>query len=181
MKPIKISYNRYAHNQYKTDLRRLERLLNDFFAIADKYVKTEDKNSYKGNLYKTFLTNVEEKYRVNFPIISVEKMCDFLEIPLHQLSKISNDVKAVDVEIDYNTLKAQEPDFSVYATTKDEIEKVHELQPLLKELNKLILSGVRVYPMDICRGLGGRISYDTSENTFIPSTNYILHSHRILG
>jgi hypothetical protein len=41
-----------------------------------------------------------------------------LEIPLHQLSKISNDVKAVDVEIDYNTLKAKEPDFWVYATTK---------------------------------------------------------------
>jgi hypothetical protein len=34
MKPIKISYNRYAHNQYKTDLRRLERLLNDFFRYS---------------------------------------------------------------------------------------------------------------------------------------------------
>jgi len=181
MKPIKISYDKYSHNQYKADLRRVERLLNDFFAIADKYIKTEDKNAYKGNLYKTFLTNVEAKYRVNFPIISVEKMCDFLEIPAHQLSKISTDVKAVNIEIDYNTLKAKEPDFSIYATTKDEIEKVMQLQPILKELNNLLCSGKRVYPMDICRGLNNTIAYDTTENTFCPSVNYILHSHRILG
>lgn len=176
MKPIKIGDNTHARNEFKNDLRRITRYLNDFFAIANKYVKTEDRNDYKGNLYKAFLDKLEAQYRQNFPIISVEKIAEFLEIELHTLRKISSDVAAIKLEIDYNTHEAPEPDFSIYATTKEELEKVKELEPICAVLNQFILSGKRVYPFDIIRGFGNTLQYE--EGAFKPSVNYVLHSHR---
>lgn len=176
MKPIKIGENTHGKNEFKNDLRRVTRLLNDFFEIADKYVKTDNKNEYKGNLYKTFLNKLEAQYRPNFPIISVEKIAEFLEIELHTLRKISADISAINLEIDYNTHEAPEKDFSLYATTKEEIEKVKELEPLIAVLNQYLKSGKRVYPFDIIRGTGQVLSFE--EGLFKPSVNYILHSHR---
>lgn len=176
MKPIKIGEDTHGKNEFKNDLRRVTRLLNDFFEIADKYVKTENKNDYKPNLYKTFLDKLEVQYRPNFPIISVEKIAEFLEIELHTLRKISADISAINLEIDYNTHEAPEKDFSLYATTKEEIEKCKELEPLIAVLNQYLKSGKRVYPFDIIRGTGHVLSYDGE--VFKPSVNYILHSHR---
>jgi len=176
MKPVKLGEDTHAKNEFKNDLRRVRRLLSDFFEIADKYVKTENKNDFKPNLYKSFLDKIEAQYRQNFPIISVEKICEFLEIELHALRKISADISTINIEIDYNTLEATERDFSLYATTPQQIEKCKEIEPLVAVLNQYLKSGKRVYPFDIIRGTGHVLSYDGEE--FKPSVNYILHSHR---
>jgi hypothetical protein len=176
MKPIKLGEDTYAKNQYKNDLRRITKHISDFFQIADKYVKTDNKNDLKPNLYKSFLDKIEAQYRPNFPIISVEKICEFLEIELHALRKISADVSALNIDIDYNTFEALEPDFSIYATTKEEIEKCKELEPLCAVLNQYLKSSKTIYPFDIIRGTGQVLSYDGE--VFKPSVTYILHSHR---
>jgi len=120
-KPIVIGYDESSKKRFEANLTALSVHLKDFFTECEKYVQIEDKNVYKGNLLNSFISDFSKKYKTQFSeLLTIDKILELSNVDTHKLRFLESKIKEINIEIDYNTHKAETPDFSIKTNSIEE-------------------------------------------------------------
>lgn len=179
-KPIKIGHQTEWETNHKNNLNALRNHINAFFNEVSKTIEVDDKNAYKGNFINKFLSDFEAKYKSSFPpVMTLEKIVQMCEVNLPLLKKIVNDIEAVGIDIDLNTLDEIEPiDFAVY-TESEEQEKLYKYAVgICEAIYPTDRPNLHFFNADLVRSFAGLFVYDFTKQQIVPNVLMIKNQLR---
>jgi len=180
-KPIVIGYDESSKKRFEANLTALSVHLKDFFTKCEKYVQIEDKNTYKGNLLQSFISDFSDKYQSEFSqLLSIEKMLELSDVPVDKLRFLAAKINEIDIDLDFNTHEASTPDFSIKTESIEEnllwnyangISKaIHENRPTNLSLT--------FFNADLQRAFCGLMIYDFSSQKLVPNVSWIKGAYK---
>jgi hypothetical protein len=179
-KPIKIGHQSEWETNHKNNLNALRNHVTTFFNEVSKTIEVEDKNAYKGNFIDKFLIEFEAKYKGSFPpVMSLEKIIQMSDVNLPLLKKIVNDIEAVGIDVDLNTLDEIEPiDFGVY-TESEEQEKLYKYAVgICEAIYTNDRPNMHFFNADLVRSFAGLFVYDFTKQQIVPNVLMIKNQLR---
>jgi hypothetical protein len=179
-KPIKIGHQTEWETNHKNNLTALKSHINAFFNEVSKTIEVEDKNAYKGNFINKFLIDFEAKYKSSFPsVMSLEKIVQMCEVNLPLLKKIVNDIEAVGIDVDLNTMQELNPiDFGVY-TESEEQEKLYKYAVgICEAIYTNDRPNLHFFNADLVRSFAGLFVYDFTKQQIVPNVLMIKNQMR---
>jgi hypothetical protein len=170
-KPIQIGKQIEWETSHNNDLNTLRTHLNAFFDEVAKYVDVTDKNAYKGKFISTFLTEFETKYKASYPpLMTLEKILMVSDVNVSKLKKIVNDIEAVDIDIDFNTMEETNPiDFAVYTENEAQNQLFQYAQNICDAIYTTDRPNIHFWNADLVRSFGGLMVYDFSKQQIVPN------------
>ena len=178
-KPIVIGYNASAESNYKANLSTKIDRLTQFFEECDKYVTIEDKNAYKPNLYNSFVNDFSKKYKKQFSeLLTIEKILEISDVPVDKLRFLAAKINEIDIDLDFNTHKAETPDFSIKTNSIEENLLWNYANNLSKAIHDNLPNGITFFYSDLQRGFANVLLYDFSTQRLVPNVSYIKGGYR---
>ena len=177
-KPIAIGTDESEETRFKSNLRLKKRLINELYNYCSTFVEIEDKSILQANYYDKFILDFLDKYKNEFPPISVDKMLEQMEVNIRQIDNLCQQIEAIKIDLDTN-LEAPIPDFNIYTESENQNKLFHTLQRLSKDLNSLKADfGIRLIGNGIVQGTSQALIYDWSKQQMKPNTRKILGNER---
>jgi hypothetical protein len=178
-KPIVIGYDESSKKRFEANLTALSVHLKDFFTECEKYVQIEDKNVYKGNLLNSFISDFSKKYKTQFSeLLTIDKILELSNVDTHKLRFLESKIKEINIEIDYNTHKAETPDFSIKTNSIEENLLWNYANNLSKAIHENMPNGITFFYSDLQRGFANVLLYDFSTQRLVPNVSYIKGGYR---
>jgi hypothetical protein len=179
-KPIQIGYQKEYEANHKNNLTALRNHVTAFFNEVSKTVEVADKNAYKGKFISTFLTEFETKYKSSFPpVMSLEKIIQMSDVNVSKLKKIVNDIEAVGIDIDLNTLQEIEPiEFRVYTENEEQNKLFQYAQTICEAMYTNDRPNIHFWNADLVRSFGGLMVYDFGKQQIVPNVLMIKNQMR---
>lgn len=179
-KPIQIGYQKEYEANHKNNLTALRNHVTAFFNEVSKTVEVADKNAYKGKFISTFLTEFETKYKSSFPpVMSLEKIIQMSDVNVTKLKKIVNDIEAVGIDIDLNTLQEIEPiEFGVYTESEEQNKLFQYAQTICEAIYTPERPNIHFWNADLVRSFGGLMVYDFGKQQIVPNVLMIKNQMR---
>jgi hypothetical protein len=172
--PIKIGFNEGERAKFETDLINIKNLLNDFFSECEKYIEIKDKNKYKGSLFNSFVNDFSNKYKSKFPeILTIDKILELSNVNTDKLKFLSSKIQELKLNIDYNSLEMETPDFCIYTSNLEENLLFQYAQGISKAIHENKPSHLSFFNADLQRGFTGLLLYDFSTQKLIPNIGFI--------
>ena len=177
--PIVIGYDESSKKRFEANLTALSVHLKDFFTECEKYVQIEDKNVYKGNLLNSFISDFSKKYKTQFSeLLTIDKILELSNVDTHKLRFLESKIKEINIEIDYNTHKAETPDFSIKTNSIEENLLWNYANNLSKAIHENMPNGITFFYSDLQRGFANVLLYDFSTQRLVPNVSYIKGQYR---
>jgi hypothetical protein len=166
--PIVVGYD-YATEQIDTTLfKDKTRAFNELSNEIDKFIKIEDKNLFKGNLYELFINLFYDKNKLNFPPdVPLNIMLKMLEVNLNKIQNLIAEFNAIDLDIDLNNLEQPKKDYSIYTENESQNKLAIYLNRILSGITELKKIDKQVYPQNIVQGLNGLVVFNHESNALI--------------
>lgn len=172
--PITIGFDEAGRQKFQSDLKVLIAYLSDFFNECSKYVQIKDKNAYKGDLLNSFISDFSDKYKTQFSeLLTIEKILELSNVNTHKLRFLEMKIKEFDLEIDYNTLKAIPPDFSIKTKSIQENLLYQYSLNICKAIHENKPNDITLFYSDLVRGFVNVLSYDFELQKLVPNISYI--------
>ena len=170
-KPIQIGYQIEWETNHNNDLNTLRTHLNAFFNEVAKYIEVTDKNAYKGKFITTFLAEFEKKYKASYPpLMTLEKILMVSDVNVPKLKKIVNDIEAIGIDIDFNTMQETNPiDFAVYTENEEQNKMFQYAQNICDAIYTTDRPNIHFWNADLVRSFGGLMVYDFSKQQIAPN------------
>ena len=170
-KKIQIGYQKEWETNHNNDLNTLRTHLTAFFNEVGKYIEVNDKNAYKGKFITTFLTEFETKYKASYPpLMSLEKILMVSDVNVSKIKKIVNDIEAIRIDIDFNTMQESNPmDFAVYTETEAQNELFKYAQNICDAIYTTDRPNIHFWNADLVRSFGGLMVYDFGKQQIVPN------------
>ena len=173
---IKISNNKELAKQYESLCESKISAYNELLEHIKQFVKVNDIDFTKSNLFDEITTKIVSKYRAEFPpIVKNEKIVDLIGLEPHKLQTLISSFNSIDVEFDHKTKKCKELDFSIYTDNKIQAEEWFNLCNLCDELNSRIdkiVEGV-IPRTQLAQMFKNVIQYDYNQFRFKPNIRHI--------
>lgn len=170
-KPIQIGKQAEYESNHNKSLNELRNHLKAFFEEVGKYIEVGDKNAYKGFYIGTFITEFEKKYKASFPpFMSLDKILQMSEVNVSKLKKIVNDIEAINIDIDFNTMEETNPiDFAIYTENEEQNKLYQYAQNICDAIYTADRPNIHFWNADLVRSFGGLMIYDFSKQQIVPN------------
>lgn len=167
--PIVVGYD-YATEQHDTTLFKDKiRAFNELSNEIDKFIKVEDKNLFKGELFDLFLSEFYDKNKLNFPPdVPLNVMLKMLEVNTNKIQNLIAEFNAIDLELDLNNLETnKKKDYSIYTENESQNKLAIYLNKILSGITELKKMEKQVFPQNIVQGLNGLVVFNHESNALI--------------
>ena len=174
--PIKIGVKTSERDTYLTNAEDKKKRFEALFAYIARFVNTEDKPSFKNDIYGTFIQSFSDKHFAQFPSLRIEKVAELHDLQLHRLEALIKSF--TDIQIDWNfdtNTPVQENCFDILTTCEEQNNRYQKTKALCEAI-KVMKEDKHFYPADIVRGANGTLAFDFETNQIIPSIGYILNT-----
>jgi hypothetical protein len=166
--PIVVGYD-FATEQIDTTLfndkiKRFKALETEI----DKFIKIEDKNLFKGNLYELFINLFYDKNKLNFPPdVPLNVMLKMMEVNLNKIQSLIAEFNAIELDLDLNNLEKPTKDYSIYTENESQNKLAIYLNRILSGISEIKKMEKTVYPQNIVQGLNGLVVFNHESNALI--------------
>ncbi len=176
MNRIKIGTDEHLERAFNANLERLTALVKDLFSEVDKFITLKNKNVLKGNIYEGFKKEFKVQYEGKFPeILSIEKCLELAEVNTDKLKYLEQQISTIDIDLNYNTMKCKQPDFSIYIDKAEHLK----LYDYMQRLSEVVNEGKQhrtLFFANIIQGTNQLLQYDWNKQEVKPNTRAILNN-----
>ena len=166
--PIIIGYKSDEEKSYKNNLEAKKNALEELFSYIGKFITTEDRKTFRANLYDTFVQRFYDKYANNYPHITINKLFALLDVNIDKINSLIATINSIQIDED-----APEPDFNIY-TESDEQNKLYGyLKTIIENIENLQKSGFTIYPAPLINAFNSALHFDFKENRLKPSIHFV--------
>jgi hypothetical protein len=166
--PIIIGYKSEDEKTYQTNLEAKKNALEELFSYIGKFITTEDRKTFRANLYDTFVQRFYDKYANNYPHITINKMFGLLDVDIQRINSLISKISSID--IDEN---AAAPDFNIYTENEEQNKLYGYLKTIIENIENLQKSGFTIYPAPLINAFNSALHYDFKDNRLKPSIHFV--------
>jgi hypothetical protein len=172
--PIKIGEKTHEKDTYLTNVEIKKKRFNELFAYIAGFVRVEDKQRFKSDIYGTFISEFSDLTRPSFPTLTISKIAELHNLQLHKLEALINSFNDISIDWDFDTnTPSQEPCFEIMTTCQEQNDRYQNTKAISEAINKL-KKEYHIYPADVCRGFNGTLAYNHGSQEIVPSQAYVL-------
>lgn len=176
---IVVGYNHRAEQQFNESLKRKQTAFKDYIDYVSAFLIVSPTEAYNNGLETTFLNEFKAQKLHEFPAgVVIEKAIELLGIELHRIQAYDKVFKSIPIEFNATTGEAERPDWNLYLTEKEQIERYNRSLKLCNEVNSFNADFGNVLFAQIIHGLGSRITYDWNTNQAVPNIAWVRNEIR---
>lgn len=170
MKRLQVDINTRDAEKYAQDLERKQQLGKEALEYCSGFI-TVDLSTFNRDMTQSFETSFNEQYKDAFnKAIIQDKRYELVNFNKSILTEIQKRYDAIQIPLDAGFNALTKPDFGVYLTTKDEIEKYKAKQRLLDAIAEYEKeTNLEIKPALFQRAAIGQFSYDYSTSSLTPN------------
>jgi hypothetical protein len=178
-KPILITVNAEAENEFNLRKTAFLTILEDFWQEAVKFIDLDNKSAYRTNFFNEFKSQFEQKYSKDFPsILSTEKIMELVDVNVNKLRFLSDKLNDFsDIQIHLNTNEIETPDFGIYTSSIEQ----NKLLEFLFRLSSTIHEAENFTSLNkgmLLNGFNRILDFDHSTQKFVPNYYFITNQIR---
>lgn len=172
--PLTIGKHEQNEKDYITSVEAKISHFKALFTYLAKYVETEDKDAFEGQIYNVFIQRFSDRHFANFPTLKIEKILELHDCQSHQVDALVKAFESIDVQWNFQTnLPKETPCFLIKTEFPEQNIRYQKANKLIAALDQ-IKDQRHLYLADIVRGLNGIVQYDFSTQKIVPSISFVL-------
>ncbi len=185
-KPIKITELTEQKKAFEKQFNDKISAFNELIKATQEYIPVDDVNAFLDNgkltpetYFKTFEDVFLNKYKNDFPPISVQKMYELMNFDINALNVKITLINSIEIDVNFSTGEPfNTPSWDIYTETPEQNKTFDLLNTMLTAIKELKKNGKTVYPAPICQALNGAVMYDFKDNELKANPNFILGKMR---
>lgn len=185
-KPIKITELTEQKKAFEKQFNDKISAFNELIKATQEYIPVDDVNAFLDNgkltpetYFKTFEDVFLNKYKNDFPPISVQKMYELMNFDINALNVKITLINSIEIDVNFSTGEPfNPPSWDIYTETPEQNKTFDLLNTMLTAIKELKKNGKTVYPAPICQALNGAVIYDFKDNELKTNPNFILGKMR---
>jgi hypothetical protein len=166
--PIIIGYKSEDEKTYKTNLEAKISALQTFYDYVGKFISTEDRKTFRANLYDTFVQRFYDNYSKDYPHITINKLFALLDVNIEKINSLIATINSIQIDE-----AATEPDFNIYTENEEQNKLYGYLKTIIENIENLQKGGFTIYPAPLVNAFNGSLHFDFKENRLKPSIHFV--------
>jgi len=166
--PIIIGYKSEDEKTYKNNLEAKISALQTFYDYVGKFISTEDRETFRANLYDTFVQRFYDKYKNDYPHITINKLFALLDVNIEKINSLIATINSIQIDED-----APAPDFNIYTENGEQNKLYGYLKTIIDNIENLQNNGHHIYPAPLVNAFNGALHFDFKENRLKPSIHFV--------
>lgn len=152
-KKVALYIDELSKEEYRRDRGNKEIAYKNALQYCERFMPIEDKKAFKSDMYGYFEAAYLGKYRNEFPpVVSDSKIFELASIDTDKIKALQRKYEAISVP-------SKAPDFNVYATTPEQIERYELLTDICEAINNA-RGIIPVNNFGLMNGLSRTITHD---------------------
>jgi hypothetical protein len=184
-KPIVLGELTAEKRQFEMNVKGKISACNDLLTYVKQFIQVENLTDLTNgneiietNFLKEFERLFLERYKNDFPPISVQKMYELMNVSEHALIVKITLINSYEIDLNINTGEPLNvPNWNVQTVNDEQNKKYNAISKLLTALTEIKETGLTIYPAPICTALQGSVMFDFTENKLKVNNAFILGSH----
>ena len=169
VKKVPLYVDELSREEYQRNKGIKEATFKDALQYCERFIPIEDKKTFRADIYGYFEAAYLGKYKVEFPpIVTNEKIFELSSIDTNKIKALQDKYEAISVP-------SKEPDFTVYATTPEQIKRYEVLTDICEAINNA-RGIIPINNFGLMPSLGRTITHDFGTESLIPNFAFVLHS-----
>lgn len=183
-KPIVLGELTAEKRQFEMNVKGKMSACNDLLTYVKQFIKVEKLTDLTNgneiietNFLKEFERLFLERYKNDFPPISVEKMYELMNVSETALIVKITLINSYQIDTKIDTGEPLTvPNWNVQTVNDEQNKKYNAISKLLNAITEIKETGLTIYPAPICTALQGSVLFDFTENKLKVNSAFILGS-----
>ena len=183
-KPIVLGELTAEKRQFEMNVKGKMSACNDLLTYVKQFIQVENLTDLTNgneiietNFLKEFERLFLERYKNDFPPISVQKMYELMNVSEHALIVKIALINSYQIDTKIDTGEPLNvPNWNVQTVNDEQNKKYNAISKLLTALTEIKETGLTIYPAPICTALQGSVVFDFTENKLKVNNAFILGS-----
>jgi hypothetical protein len=184
-KPIVLGELTAEKRQFEMNLKGKISACNDLLTYVKQFIQVEKLTDLTNgneiietNFLKEFERLFLERYKNDFPPISVQKMYELMNVSETALIVKITLINSYEIDTKIDTGEPLNvPNWNVQTVNDEQNKKYNAISKLLSAITEIKDTGLTIYPAPICTALQGSVIFDFTENKLKVNNAFILGSH----
>lgn len=183
-KPIVLGELTAEKKQFEMNVKGKMSACNDLLTYVKQFIQVENLTDLTNgneiietNFLKEFERLFLDRYKNDFPPISVQKMYELMNVSEHALIVKITLINSYQIDTKIDTGEPLNvPNWNVQTVNDEQNKKYNAISKLLTALTEIKETGLTIYPAPICTALQGSVVFDFTENKLKVNNAFILGS-----
>jgi len=184
-KPIVLGELTAEKRQFEMNVKGKISACNDLLTYVKQFIQVENLTDLTNgneiietNFLKEFERLFLERYKDDFPPISVQKMYELMNVSETALIVKITLINSYEIDTKIDTGEPLNvPNWNVQTVNDEQNKKYNAISKLLSAITEIKDTGLTIYPAPICTALQGSVIFDFTENKLKVNNAFILGSH----
>jgi len=184
-KPIVLGELTAEKRQFEMNVKGKISACNDLLTYVKQFIQVEKLTDLTNgneiietNFLKEFERLFLERYKNDFPPISVQKMYELMNVSETALIVKITLINSYEIDTKIDTGEPLNvPNWNVQTVNDEQNKKYNAISKLLSAITEIKDTGLTIYPAPICTALQGSVIFDFTENKLKVNNAFILGSH----
>jgi hypothetical protein len=181
-KPIVLGELTAEKRQFEMNLKGKISACNDLLTYVKQFIQVEKLTDLtngneiiEANFLKEFERLFLERYKNDFPPISVQKMYELMNVSETALIVKITLINSYEIDTKIDTGEPLTvPNWNVQTVNDEQNKKYNAISKLLSAITEIKDTGLTIYPAPICTALQGSVIFDFTENKLKVNSAFIL-------
>lgn len=181
-KPIVLGELTAEKRQFEMNLKGKTSACNDLLTYVKQFIQVENLTDLTNgneiietNFLKEFERLFLERYKNDFPPISVQKMYELMNVSETALIVKITLINSYEIDTKIDTGEPLSvPNWNVQTVNDEQNKKYNAISKLLSAITEIKDTGLTIYPAPICTALQGSVIFDFTENKLKVNSAFIL-------
>ena len=181
-KPIVLGELTAEKRQFEMNLKGKISACNDLLTYVKQFIQVEKLTDLTNgneiietNFLKEFERLFLERYKNDFPPISVQKMYELMNVSETALIVKITLINSYEIDTKIDTGEPLSvPNWNVQTVNDEQNKKYNAISKLLSAITEIKDTGLTIYPAPICTALQGSVIFDFTENKLKVNSAFIL-------
>jgi len=181
-KPIVLGELTAEKRQFEMNLKGKISACNDLLTYVKQFIQVENLTDLTNgneiietNFLKEFERLFLERYKNDFPPISVQKMYELMNVSETALIVKITLINSYEIDTKIDTGEPLNvPNWNVQTVNDEQNKKYNAISKLLSAITEIKDTGLTIYPAPICTALQGSVIFDFTENKLKVNSAFIL-------
>ena len=183
-KPIVLGELTAEKRQFEMNVKGKMSACNDLLTYVKQFIQVENLTDLTNgneiietNFLKEFERLFLDRYKNDFPPISVQKMYELMNVSEHAIIVKITLINSYQIDTKIDTGEPLNvPNWNVQTVNDEQNKKYNAISKLLTALTEIKETGLTIYPAPICTALQGSVIFDFTENKLKVNNAFILGS-----
>ena len=183
-KPIVLGELTAEKRQFEMNVKGKMSACNDLLTYVKQFIQVENLTDLTNgneiietNFLKEFERLFLDRYKNDFPPISVQKMYELMNVSEHAIIVKITLINSYQIDTKIDTGEPLNvPNWNVQTVNDEQNKKYNAISKLLNAITEIKETGLTIYPAPICTALQGSVIFDFTENKLKVNNAFILGS-----